>query len=66
MIEDLNPPLRQMADESMVRTLAAQAEAIWPLTLLQGYALPEAPRVLDAGCGTGEASWCIAEALPSA
>ncbi len=27
---DLNPQAEQMADESMVRTLAAQARAIWP------------------------------------
>ena len=27
---DLNPQAAQMADESMVRTLAAQARAIWP------------------------------------
>ena len=27
---DLNPQGRQMADESMVRNLAAQADAIWP------------------------------------
>lgn len=30
MVEDLNPQLEQMADESMVRNLAAQAVAIWP------------------------------------
>ncbi len=68
MTDDLNPQARQMADESMVRTLAAQAEAIWPqeLPLLRRYALPSAPRVLDAGCGTGEASRRLAEAFPSA
>jgi hypothetical protein len=28
--DDLNPQAKEMADESMVRNLAAQAEAIWP------------------------------------
>jgi ubiquinone/menaquinone biosynthesis C-methylase UbiE len=52
----------------MVRTLGAQAVAIWPqeLPLLKRYALPASPAVLDAGCGTGEASLRIAEALPTA
>ena len=38
----LNPQRSQMADESMVRTLRAQAEAIWPqeLPLLRRYGLP--------------------------
>ena len=66
MTLDLNPQARQMADESMVRNLAAQAEALWPqeLPLLRRYALPERPLVLDAGCGTGEVSSRLAEALP--
>jgi SAM-dependent methyltransferase len=53
---DLNPQQAQMADESMVRNLAAQAAALWPQEelLFDRYRLPEAPRVLDAGCGTGE------------
>jgi ubiquinone/menaquinone biosynthesis C-methylase UbiE len=55
-VTDLNPHAKQMADESMVRTLAAQAEAIWPqeLPLFRRYALGPQPRILDAGCGTGE------------
>jgi SAM-dependent methyltransferase len=58
MHDDLNPQAKEMADESMVRNLAAQAEAIWPQEkLLFGrYALPEEAQVLDAGCGTGEIS----------
>ena len=65
---DLNPQARQMADESMVRNLAAQAEAIWPQesALLRAYALPSRARILDAGCGTGEASRRLAELFPGA
>jgi ubiquinone/menaquinone biosynthesis C-methylase UbiE len=63
---DLNPQAAQVADESMVRNLAAQATAIWPqeLPLLRRYALPGAARILDAGCGTGEASVRLAQAFP--
>src|SRR5688572_29200995 len=65
-MDDLNPQARQMADESMVRTLAAQARAIWPqeAPLFARYGLPPAPRILDAGCGTGEASSRLAELYP--
>lgn len=67
-MDDLNPQQQQMADQSMVRTLRAQTEAIWPqeLPLLRRYALPDAPAVLDAGCGTGEATRRLAEAFPRA
>lgn len=62
------PQAREMADESMVRNLAAQAEAIWPQEepLLRRYPLPAAPRVLDAGCGTGEISSRLARLFPAA
>ncbi len=65
---DLNPQGKQMADESMVRNLSAQAQAIWPqeAPLLRRYALPVAPRILDAGCGTGEAAARLAELFPRA
>lgn len=65
---DLNPHARQMADESMVRTLDAQARAIWPQEseLIRGYALPDEIRILDAGCGTGEGSSRLAEMFPRA
>jgi ubiquinone/menaquinone biosynthesis C-methylase UbiE len=65
---DLNPQAKQMADESMVRTLEAQARAIWPqeAPLLQRYALPAQPRILDAGCGTGEGASRLAELFPQA
>jgi len=55
-VTDLNPQAQQMADESMVRTLDAQARAIWPqeIELIRRYVLPEDTRILDAGCGTGE------------
>ncbi len=48
---DLNPHVNQMADESMVRNLAAQAGAIWPqeVELFRRYALADDIRVLDAG-----------------
>ncbi len=65
---DLNPQAKQMADESMVRTLDAQARAIWPqeVELIRRYGLPAEARILDAGCGTGEISSRLAELFPRA
>src|SRR5205085_1322475 len=65
---DLNPQARQMANESMVRNLAAQADAIWPqeAPLLDRYALPLEARILDAGCGTGEIASRLAQRFPRA
>ena len=65
---DLNPQAKHMEHESMVRNLDAQARAIWPqeMPLFQRYALPEAPAILDAGCGTGEGSSRLAELFPHA
>jgi ubiquinone/menaquinone biosynthesis C-methylase UbiE len=65
---DLNPQAKQMADESMVRNLDAQARAIWPqeIPLLRRYLLPADPRILDAGCGTGEGASRLAELFPRA
>ena len=65
---DLNPQRKQMSDESMVRNLDAQARAIWPqeLPLFQRYRLAPDIRILDAGCGTGEGAWRLAELFPRA
>jgi SAM-dependent methyltransferase len=63
---DLNPQGEQMADESMIRTLAAQIEAIWPQekALINFYRLPRNARVLDVGSGTGEFGARVADAHP--
>ena len=65
---DLNPQAKQMADESMVRNLSAQARAIWPQEsgLFRRYALRADARILDAGCGPGEGSSRVAELFPRA
>jgi ubiquinone/menaquinone biosynthesis C-methylase UbiE len=67
-VTDLNPQSQQMADESMVRGLNAQARAIWPqeVQLIRRYALPGETRILDAGCGTGEGSSRLTELFPKA
>ena len=60
---DRNPQAKEMADESMVRTLAAQAEMIWPqeLPLFERYELTGPIKVLDVGCGTGEITQRLAD-----
>jgi SAM-dependent methyltransferase len=67
-VTDLNPQAKQMADESMVRTLDAQARAIWPqeAPLFGRYAVPDEARILDAGCGTGEITSRLAQLFPRA
>ena len=65
----MNPQAKQMADESMVRNLAAQARGdLRPQEsrLFRNYALPDEPRILDAGCGTGEGTSRLAELFPQA
>ena len=67
-MENTNPQEREMADESMVRNLAAQAEAIWPqeVSLFPRYGLGPEAQILDAGCGTGEISLRLAQLFPAA
>lgn len=56
MSKDRNPQAEQMADESMIRNLAAQANAIWPQErpLFTRYNLPPDCLIADIGCGSGE------------
>ena len=63
-----NPQHDQMADESMVRNLASQAEAIWPQesALFRAYGLAGDLKILDVGCGTGEITARLAELYPRA
>jgi SAM-dependent methyltransferase len=65
---DLNPQAREMADESMVRNLDAQARALWPqeVELVRRYGLSGPIRILDAGCGPGEITSRLAELYPDA
>lgn len=65
---DRNPQAEQMGDESMVRNLAFQAQAIWPQEwpLFDRYGLAGALRILDLGCGTGEITRRLAELYPEA
>ena len=68
MPDPMNPQHEQMTHESMLRTLAYQAEAIWPQEslLFDRYQLPEHPNILDLACGTGEGTRRLAERYPGA
>lgn len=68
MAQDRNPQAEQMADESMIRNLAAQAAAIWPQEsqLLARYGLPAECRIADIGCGSGEITSRLAGQFPRA
>jgi len=62
-----SPQAKEMADESMVRNLAAQAEAIWPQEqpIFARHPLGGGA-VLDVGCGTGEITARLAAMFPQA
>lgn len=66
MDRDHNPQAEQMGDESMVRNLAHQADAIWPQeqALFDRYGLSGGVAILDLGCGTGEISRRLAARYP--
>ena len=68
MTRDRNPQAQQMGDESMVRNLSYQADAIWPQEqhLFDRYALAGPLRILDLGCGTGEITRRLARRYPDA
>jgi SAM-dependent methyltransferase len=62
-----SPQAREMGDESMVRNLAAQAEAIWPQEepIFDRHPIGSGS-VLDVGCGTGEITERLAAKYPQA
>jgi ubiquinone/menaquinone biosynthesis C-methylase UbiE len=61
-----SPQAREMADESMVRNLAAQAEALWPQEepIFSRNPPADGALVLDVGCGTGEIIARLARKYP--
>jgi SAM-dependent methyltransferase len=61
-----NPQASQMSDASMIRTLSAQAAAIWPqeAPLLDRYGSPSS--IVDVGCGTGEITARLLDHFPTA
>ncbi len=68
MSKDRNPQAEQMANESMIRNLAAQANAIWPQErpLFERYQLVPDCRIADIGCGSGEITSRLAGLYPRA
>jgi ubiquinone/menaquinone biosynthesis C-methylase UbiE len=68
MTLERNPQAEQMAHESMLRTLAAQADAIWPAeqALFHRYGLAGPLQVVDVGCGSGEITSRLASLYPEA
>ena len=67
-MRERNPQAEQMGDESMLRNLAAQADAIWPQEqhLFERYSLPAVARIADIGCGSGEITSRLASRYPQA
>src|SRR5687768_10160059 len=65
---DTNPQAGPMGDESMLRTLAHQAAAIWPQerALFDRYVVADDGAILDLGCGSGEITRRLAERYPRA
>lgn len=57
---------REMEDPSMVGTLHAQIEMIWPLEkpILERLGIARCERIADLGCGTAEFAGRVAEAWP--
>ena len=68
MSAERNPQAEQMAHDSMLRTLAAQADAIWPAeqALFHRYGLAGPIQVIDVGCGSGEITARLASLYPEA
>src|SRR5262245_45271061 len=68
MTKERNPQAEQMADESMIRNLAAQADAIWPQEepLFTRYGLSGNIKIADIGCGSGEITSRLARLYPRA
>jgi SAM-dependent methyltransferase len=68
MSKHRNPQAEQMADESMLRNLAAQATAIWPQehAFFDRYDLPAKATIADVGCGSGEITTRLATRYPQA
>jgi ubiquinone/menaquinone biosynthesis C-methylase UbiE len=63
-----SPQWKEMADESMVRNLATEMEAIWAQEepIFTRDPPPSKARVLDVGCGTGELAPPLLRLFPDA
>ena len=67
MVHPSSSQAKEMADESMVRNLAAQAEAVWPQEepIFDRHPIGDGS-VLDVGCGTAEITERLAAKYPKA